>query len=291
MSNRAIARRGRTWLALAATACLFGCATQGPWDPSQVSDPLEPVNRGVFWVNDKFDVYLLTPAAKGWDFVAPDRVQTSLSNFFTNLRFPIHFLNDVLQGKPVAAGSTLARFVVNTTAGVAGLFDPASRLGLARSDEDFGQTMGVYGIPSGPYLVLPILGPSSLRDAGGSLADAAASVWPFFVDTLITVGVRATDTVNARSRTHEEIEEERRSAFDWYTFVRDAYLQRRHAQVRDEQVEPEAASDAQYYYPAEDEEAAPEAEPEPEAAPQPEAGPASEPAPEAPAEDGDDASL
>jgi len=254
----------RSWLALAATACLVGCATPGPWDPSQVSDPLEPVNRGVFWVNDKFDVYMLTPVAKGWDFVAPDRVQTSIANFFTNLRFPVHFLNDVLQGKPVAAGSTLARFVVNTTAGVAGLFDPASRLGLARSDEDFGQTMGRYGVPAGPYLVLPLLGPSSVRDAGGSLADSAASVWPFFVDTLVTVGVRATDTINARSRIHEEIEEERASAFDWYTFVRDAYLQRRVAQVRDEQVEPEAGSDAQYYIPDEGDEPEADAD-EPEA--------------------------
>jgi phospholipid-binding lipoprotein MlaA len=262
---------GRSWLAWAAAACLLGCATPGPWDPSQVSDPLEPVNRGVFWVNDKFDVYLLTPVAKGWDYVAPDRVQTSLGNFFTNLRFPVYFVNDVLQGKARAAGHDLARFLVNTTAGVAGFFDPASRLGLARSDEDFGQTMGRYGVPSGPYLVLPLLGPSSLRDGAGSVADAAATVWPFFVDMWITVGVRATDTINARSRIHEEIAEERASAFDWYVFVRDAYLQRRVAQVRDEEVEPAAGPDAQYYIPEEEEEPAePEAAPGP-VAPEPEA--------------------
>lgn len=247
--------RARALAALAAAALLTACATPRPFDPADVSDPLEPVNRGVFWVNDKFDVYMLTPVAKGWDFVAPDRVQTSVSQFFENLRFPIRFLNDTLQGKGRAAGTTLARFVVNSTVGVAGLFDPASRIGLdERSDEDFGQTMGVYGIPSGPYLVLPLLGPSSLRDATGGLVDGATSIWPFFVNTWVTVGVRATDAVNERSRVHEEIAEERASAFDWYVFVRDAYLQRRSAQVRDERLEPRGTTDSQYYLPDDEEE-------------------------------------
>lgn len=253
MSGLRLKGTTRGLAAITALLVLSACATPGPYDPANVSDPLEPVNRGVFWVNDKFDVYMLTPVARGWDFVAPDRVQTSVSQFFHNLRFPVHFLNDVLQGKARAAGTDLARFVVNSTVGIAGFFDPASRLGLPHSDEDFGQTMGSYGVPSGPYLVLPLLGPSNLRDAAGGVVDGAASVWPFFVNSLVTLGVRTTDTVNARSRTWEEVEEERASAFDWYVFVRDAYLQRRSAQVRDERQEPRGAADSQYYLPEEEE--------------------------------------
>jgi len=146
---------------------------------------------------------------------------------------------------------------VNSTVGIAGFLDPASRIGLDESDEDFGQTMGSYGIPSGPYLVLPILGPSSARDAVGGVADWAASVWPFFVPFYVSVGVRTTDAINGRSLVYEEVEEERASAFDWYVFVRDAYLQHRHAQVRDESVEPRAASDSQYYLLDDEEEPAP----------------------------------
>jgi phospholipid-binding lipoprotein MlaA len=249
LRNRRRTGARRAIVLFGAVALLGGCATPGAWDPSQASDPLEPVNRGVFWVNDKFDVYMLTPVAKGWDFVAPDPVQTSVANFFRNLRFPVHFLNDVLQGKARAAGHDVARFVVNSTAGVVGLFDPATRLGLKRSDEDFGQTLGHYGVPSGPYLVLPLLGPSNVRDTAGGIADGAATVRPFFVDTLVTIGVRAGEAVNARSRVIDEIEEERASAFDWYVFVRDAYLQRRRAQVRDEHVTPRAASGALYDLP------------------------------------------
>jgi len=247
----------RAFAAVALAALLTACATPGPWDPNAVSDPLEPVNRGVFWVNDKFDVYLLTPVAKGWDFVAPDPVQRSVSHFFGNLRFPIRFLNDVLQGKGRAAGEDLARFVLNTTVGVAGFLDPASRLGLEAGDEDFGQTLGRYGIPQGPYLVLPLLGPSSARDAVGGVVDWGTSIWPFFVPAYVSFGVRSTEVVNGRSQVYEEVEEERASAFDWYVFVRDAYLQRRHAQVRDELVEPDAASDSQYYLLEEDGDAAP----------------------------------
>lgn len=257
-------------LALGAIVLLSGCATPGPFDPSNVSDPLEPVNRRIFWVNDKFDVYLLTPVAKGWDFVAPDRVQTSIGNFFHNLRFPVYFVNDALQGKGRATASDLGRFLVNSTAGIGGLFDPASRLGLSHSDEDFGQTLGHYGIPSGPYLVLPLLGPASVRDAAGGLADGAASVWPFFVPWFVTAGVRAGETINARSRVTADIEEERAQAFDWYVFVRDAYLQRRRSQVRDEQITPKAAAAGLYDVPGPSGAAPPEPDSSPWMEPEPE---------------------
>lgn len=135
-------------------------------------DPIEGFNRKIFWFNDKVDVYVLEPVAKGWDFVAPDPVQKGVSNFFYNIRFPIYLINNVLQGKPIDAGKDIGRFAVNTTVGVLGFMDPATGWGMPRDNEDFGQTLGVWGLGAGPYLVVPLLGPSSLRDAPGKLVDA-----------------------------------------------------------------------------------------------------------------------
>src|SRR5262249_28251117 len=168
--------------ACASAACgfaLIGCAAQSA-RPN--NDPLEGMNRKVFWFNDKVDVYALEPVAKGWNWIAPDRVKQSVANFFQNLRFPIVTLNDLLQGKMVPAASDVGRFAVNTTVGVLGFFDPASGWGLEQHNEDFGQTLGWWHVPPGPYLVLPLLGPSSPRDAVGSLADSFAAVYPLFVD-------------------------------------------------------------------------------------------------------------
>ena len=139
-------------------------------------DPLECVNRKIFWFNDKVDVYVLAPVARGWEKVSPHCVRTSVSNFFGNLRFPIVTVNDLLQGKVKDGASDVGRFGVNTTVGVLGLFDPASGWGLVKHDEDFGQTLGVWGVPPGAYLVLPLLGPSDPRDAAGFAVDYALSV-------------------------------------------------------------------------------------------------------------------
>jgi phospholipid-binding lipoprotein MlaA len=122
-------------------------------------DPLEPLNRKVFWFNDHVDRYVLEPVAKGWDRIAPDPVERSVSNFFVNLRSPVVVGNDLLQGKVKDGASDLGRFAVNTTVGVVGFFDYATRLGLPKHVEDFGQTLGWWGVPAGPYLVLPLLGP------------------------------------------------------------------------------------------------------------------------------------
>src|SRR5437879_5361679 len=140
------------------------------------NDPLEGFNRKIFWFNDHLDVYMLEPVAKAWDFVLPRRVETCISNFFWNLHFPIDTLNDALQGKFKHAGSDVGRFLVNTTIGVAGFFDPATSLGLELHWEDFGQTLGWWGVGPGAYLMLPILGPSDLRDEGGRLVPYASTL-------------------------------------------------------------------------------------------------------------------
>jgi phospholipid-binding lipoprotein MlaA len=197
------------------------------------NDPIESINRKIFWFNDNLDVYVLEPVAKGWHWVLPDRVETSVTNFFYNLRFPIHTLNDLLQGKFKDAGIDVGRFLVNTTVGVAGFFDPATGWGLPLHWEDFGQTLGWWGVGPGPYVVLPILGPSDLRDGGGLIVDSAASVTPFFVDTYILLGARAVEIVNTRALYLEEVRKAKESAFDYYVFVRNAYLQRRLGYIND----------------------------------------------------------
>ncbi|TMB20171.1 MAG: VacJ family lipoprotein [Deltaproteobacteria bacterium] len=211
-------------------------------------DPLECVNRKIFWFNDKVDVYVLAPVARGWEKVSPHCVRTSVSNFFGNLRFPIVTVNDLLQGKVKDGASDVGRFGVNTTVGVLGLFDPASGWGLVKHDEDFGQTLGVWGVPPGAYLVLPLLGPSDPRDAAGFAVDYALSVTPFFIDEAILWGAQVADTVNARSFVLKQVEDAKASAFDYYVFVRNAYLQRRRALVRD-LAETSAEESEELYHP------------------------------------------
>lgn len=201
--------------------------------PDEVGDPWEGMNRGIFWFNDRVDVYVLEPVARGWDWAIPKPVQTGVSNFFQNLRFPIVFVNEAFQAKPVDAMRTFARFGINSTLGIAGFLDPAAEFGLEPTDEDFGQTLGRWGVPSGPYLVLPLLGPSSVRDTGGLAVDGVTTIIPFFVDTLITFGPRLIDVVNTRARFLREVEEAKAAAFDYYVFVRDAYQQRRRAEIDD----------------------------------------------------------
>jgi phospholipid-binding lipoprotein MlaA len=219
---------------LVALVLLASCAARRP-DAAE-HDPWEGLNRKMFVFNDKLDVYALEPAATGWSKVTPLRLRTSISNFFSNLRFPIVTANDLLQGKVLAAGNDIGRFAVNTTVGVLGFFDPASGWGLERRDEDFGQTLGVWGVPSGPYLVIPLLGPSTVRDAAGQAVDVAFAVTPWFVDTWILVAARMFDAVDERSLYLQEVRDAKRSALDYYTFVRNAYLQRRHAQLQDSAV-------------------------------------------------------
>ncbi len=212
---------------------LLACAPRTPRPMAPERDPIEGFNRKIFWFNDKVDVYALEPVATGWEWVAPAPVRRSVSHFFTNLRSPITATNDLLQGKLRDSAVDVGRFAVNTTVGVAGFLDPASRLGLEQHWEDFGQTLGVWGVPPGPYLVLPFLGPSSPRDAAGLVVDYGLSVAPFLVDEYILFGARAIDLVNERSFVLQDVRSAKEASFDYYSFVRNAYFQRRHALVND----------------------------------------------------------
>lgn len=190
-------------------------------------DPFQPFNRAMFSVNDGFDEYLLEPTARAWDFVMPHVVQRSISNFFNNLLFPIHFFNNLLQGDIDPAAITITRFAVNTTVGVAGLFDPATDLDLPIQRADFGQTLGKWGTPPGPYLVWPIWGSSNVRDTVGLLVDAYFGVQTFFVDLPILVGSTAVNALNTRSMNLETVQGVRDASFDLYVAARNAYNQQR----------------------------------------------------------------
>src|SRR5690349_9104818 len=164
----------RPLLRLRALACvtvallvLGGCASTG----GNPQDPLEPLNRGIYKFNDVADHLIIKPAAEIYRDVVPAVVRTGVSNFFSNINDVIVALNSLLQGKVTQAGLDVSRIVVNTTVGVLGIFDVATDLGLEKHNEDFGQTLGYWGIGSGPYFVLPFLGPSSARDSVGLLAD------------------------------------------------------------------------------------------------------------------------
>ena len=208
----------------------------------EVSDPIETVNRGVFWFNDKLDVYFLEPVATAWDFVLPDPVQRSITNFFANAHFPVDFANNLFQGKPEEAGRNVGRFLINTTVGVAGFFDPASHWGIEEAPEDFGQTLGRWGTGSGAYIVIPFLGPSNVRDGFGILVDIPLSVYPFFIDTWVSFGINGVRAINLRADLLEEVDAAKETSLDYYAFVRNAYHQRREALIRDGEI-PEAASE------------------------------------------------
>lgn len=224
--------RALAWLAcLACPAALLlptaALQAQTPYDP------LERVNRGIFAFNNVADRYVLEPVAKGYRAVAPAPVRRSVVNFLSNLRSPVVFANDLLQGERERAGVTLGRFMINTTLGVAGLFDAAAVFGYQAHDEDLGQTLGVYGLPQGPYLMLPLLGPSTARDAAGRVGD-------YFIDPLNSCCVTGDErlarfgagTVSSREQLIETIDDLRRNTFDAYATVRSAYLQQRAAALR-----------------------------------------------------------
>lgn len=219
-------------------------------DDSEVtSDPLETVNRGIFWFNERVDRFFLEPVATAWDFVLPDPVQTSIRRVFDNARFPVVFVNDLLQLRFKDAAETTGCFLLNTTVGWGGLFDAGKAAGWERHESDFGQTLGHWGVPPGPYLVIPLLGPSNPRDAVGLAADSAARVYPYFLVWWVSSAASGTNLLNRRSLLIEEIRENRESAFDYYAFVRNAYVQYRENRVkgRGEEALPEPSDDLYYF--------------------------------------------
>ena len=198
-----------------------------------ILDPLQPFNRGVFWFNDKLYFYVFKPVAKGYRLVLPRPARVSVNNFFSNLATPIRAGNALLQLKFRAFGTEVYRFVINSTFGVVGLFDPAESVaGVKKSVEDFGQTLGYYGIGHGFYLVLPIVGPSSLRDATGVFADSFADPIRYAdLETVEYMGVKLLDVETRLSLDRDTYEGIVHDSIDPYLFIRAAYAQRRLAQV------------------------------------------------------------
>ena len=197
-----------------------------------VSDPWEGFNRRIHGFNNAADTFVLRPMAVGYRKIAPEPVRTGISRFFANLGVPVTVVNQVLQGRPGDAARSLGRFAVNTTCGVAGVFDPATPLGLPASDgEDFGQTLGTWGWRDSRYLVLPLLGPRTVRDALGIVVDRPLSPIAQIQDMGVARGLHAMEMVDVRTRLLP-MDPFRRDAFDDYSFVRSAWLQRRNHQIR-----------------------------------------------------------
>ena len=224
---RRIAKTAATFVI--AAVCLGGCATS-----SNSRDPLESVNRAVFNFNDGFDRAIAKPLAEGYRAAMPSFARTAVTNFFSNLEDLWIGINDLLQGKPRKAVDDFARTLINTTVGILGLFDVASEIGIEKRNEDFGQTLGRWGVASGPYLVLPFLGPSTLRDAlGYGFFDAKAELVMRHGDVAERNTAYVLRAINLRANLLDASRIVEEAALDKYTFVRDAYLQRRQNLVYD----------------------------------------------------------
>ncbi len=199
-----------------------------------VADPLEPVNRALFAFNDKAYFWVMKPVAQGYRAVVPQDVRVSVRNFFSNLGTPARFANNLLQGKLKGAGTELLRFVLNSTVGMAGLFDPAETgYHIRKRDEDLGQTLGRYGLGQGFYIVWPILGPSTGRDTVGLAGDAFLDPVNYLSDPWAAAGVKAFKSENEVSLSIGDYEDLKKSSLDPYAAVRDAYLQNRAKKVRE----------------------------------------------------------
>lgn len=220
----------RVLVVLATLALLTGCAGRVAVEDRHPDDPWEGFNRGVFTFNDALDRAVLKPVARGYRWATPQPVQTGVGNFFSNLGEIRTTLNSLLQGKPGNAGRSTSRFLINSTVGIAGLWDVATPMGVSAEREDFGQTLGVWGVGEGPYLVLPLLGPSTARDTGGLPLDMVTYPTYYVENDKVRYGLTALRIVNLRAGLldHEEL-----IRGDRYTFIRDAYLQRRRFEVSD----------------------------------------------------------
>lgn len=227
-------------LMLIGTVATSGCVTLPPNAPRSPQDPFERWNRGVFKVNDALDRAIAKPVARAYVRVVPHPVRTGVDNFFSNLDTPTVILNDALQGKLKAAANDLGRFVLDSTVGLGGLLDPATKIGLDRNDEDFGQTLGVWGVHPGPFLELPLLGPSDLRDAPARVVDAYTTPTQYVQNNDVRYSLWGVHLVKMRADLLP-LDRTLKNVFDRYAFIRDAYLQQRAYAVSDGKIDEDAA--------------------------------------------------
>lgn len=223
---------------------LAGCATRPPPDDpdavadyKQTNDPLEPTNRVFYAVNNGLDTVILRPLALGYRYVVPGVIRTGIHNVLANIGLPVQLTNDILEGKPRRAGDTAMRFVINTTAGGLGIIDVASKWGYPDHDADFGMTLALWGTPEGPFLFLPVLGPTNPRDATGFGVDILID--PFtWVGGPHETGLTAfnwsrygLNAVSARERVLDAVDQIKKTALDPYATFRSLYRQHRRAQI------------------------------------------------------------
>ena len=223
-------KRQLSQIALAASLLLVGCASAPTANPK---DPWESMNRSVARFNDKVDDNVLKPVASGYRNVVPDLIQTGVRNVFNNFADMWSTVNNLLQLKPANTAESLGRVIVNTVFGIYGIFDVATYIKLERHPEDFGQTLGYWGVPNGPYLVLPLFGPSTLRDGASMPVDFAVSPTKLISDIPTRNEVFALRLVSKRAELLKSGSMLEEASIDKYSFTRDAYLQYRRSQIYD----------------------------------------------------------
>jgi len=241
MTRVHLMNRVRNCLTVLIFVFLTGCASTDEFSDSR--DPWEGFNRGVYSFNETVDEALIKPLAKGYKAIVPVPVDRGITNFFSNLGDIGSAINNVLQFKLSRAGSDLGRVVFNTTLGLLGFFDVATNMNLPRYNEDFGQTLGVWGSSPGPYIVLPLMGPSSGRDAIGMVFDWFTDPVSYIEDDTVRVGLRALWTVDRRADLLSASKLVEQAALDPYEFVRNAYLQKRRHEVYDGNPPPDTYDD------------------------------------------------
>ncbi len=234
-------RAARAAVGMTLSAWLAGCAANPAQLTHSPKDPYERFNRGTHRFNDVLDRSVAKPVAKGYRAITPQAVRTGIGNFTANLEMPGTMLNDMLQGKLRAAASDMGRFLLNTTMGIGGFFDVASKAGIDHNEEDFGQTLGAWGVPSGPYLVLPLLGPSNIRDAPSRVVDSFTNP-STYTNPEVHWSYWVVDKIHKRYELLP-LDPTLQKAFDPYAFIRDAYLQNRAYKVSDGQVSEEPLED------------------------------------------------
>jgi phospholipid-binding lipoprotein MlaA len=237
----------RFFLAFTASLLLSACAsTEAQKAGTDIQDPFESVNRSTFAMNDAVDQAIAEPVARGYRAVIPQPVRMAVRNFLRNIRTPVNAANQALQGDVEGTAADLSRFTINTLIGVGGLFDVAETAGIEYEYEDFGQTLAVWGVDHGPYLVLPILGPSSVRDAAGWAVDVYADPVRLYLDNTdqeewnyARAGVYA---LSQREELLDALDSLRKSSIDYYAALRSAYYQKRAALVSDDNPEDAAST-------------------------------------------------
>lgn len=224
-------------LALSVSGCAFNPKGPATGEEAAISDPLEPVNRVTFAFNEMVDAILLTPLTSIYRAVVPEVARNAVHNVVDNLKSPVYLANELMQGNLKDAGTVARRFVTNTVVGVGGIVDVAAKQGVTYQPEDFGQTMASWGVDSGPYIVWPIFGPSSLRDSIGFVADVAMDPLYWYAHNTdreeISYARSAATLLDTKDRTHELVQDLRRNSGDMYTALQSVYVQRRKALVND----------------------------------------------------------